>query len=51
MVSRSTEWLSWGSQFINDALHVEIINYYLHPVAQNEKKKAKKQVWLAAHSI
>lgn len=30
-------------------VHVEIINYYLHPVAQNEKKKTQK--WLTVHSI
>lgn len=40
MVFRSIERLSWGSQFFGDVLHVETINYYLHPVAQNEKKKA-----------
>lgn len=31
-------WFVSLSLYYSDAAHVENINYYLHPVAQNEKK-------------
>lgn len=31
-------WFVSLSLYYSDAVHVENINYYLHPVAQNEKK-------------
>lgn len=42
-------WFVSASVYYRDEVRVENINYYLHPVAQNEKKK--RQVWLAAHRI
>lgn len=34
-------WFVSASVYCSDAVHVENINYYLHPVAQNEKKKRR----------
>lgn len=31
-------WVVSASVYCGDTVHVENINYYLHPVAQNEKK-------------
>lgn len=31
-------WFVSASVYYSDTVHVENINYYLHPVAQNEKK-------------
>lgn len=31
-------WFVSASVYFRDSVHVENINYYLHPVAQNEKK-------------
>lgn len=51
MVSAGREKYSVGrlrfvsaSVYYSDAVHVENINYYLHPVAQSEKKKKKAGV-------